>query len=63
MFVLRDTPQFFRTTESLSLTPHLDPWAYRPVLTLNRRPTLLTLMISFMVWRLAFRDPLCPWLC
>jgi len=54
MLVLRDTLQFFGTAESPSPTPHVEPGEYRPVLTLNHLPTLLAVMISIMVWRLAF---------
>ncbi len=54
MLVLRGTRRFLETTELPSPTPHLDPAADRPVLILNHRPTLLGLMISFLVWRLAF---------
>ena len=54
MLVLRDTRRFFETTELPSPTPHVDPGADQPVLIFNHQPTLLGLMISFMVWRLAF---------
>ncbi len=61
MLLSHDTRQFFGTTESPSATPNLDSGAYRPVPVLNHRPTLLGLMISFMVQRVDFPNFLLPW--